>query len=400
MLGLQDVKGFLSDKFNLYLVLGLLFIGAYLLFVQAQPAPQEYYHFEGQVRMDFFYLPTCPHCHDQMKFHEGLKERYANLTIVMHDVTVPTEQLLLIQKLNEKGQMSDEIQTPTTFIGDNVFIGFSEETGRQIEEAVIANGKLVAGNAGGQEQKFTVSVPFIGEVYLLNYSLPVITIILGLVDGFNPCAMWVLVYLIALVMEMGDRRRIWLIVGTFVLASGILYFLFMTAWLNAFLFLGYVRAVTVLIGLVALGGGILSVREYAKMKGPLVCDVASPEEKKSTMQRARLLVSAPLTIATFIGIIALAFAVNAIEFVCSAALPAIFAQILAISNLSALERYAYIALYVFFFMLDDLIIFGLAAFAVGNISVGEKYAKLSRIVGGVLLLVLGFMLLFMPYALR
>ena len=399
---MHDVKGFLSDKFNLYLVLGLLLAGASLLFVQAQPAAQEYYHFEGEARMDFFYLPTCPHCYEQEQFHVGLQERHPSLTIVNHDVTVPTEQLLLIAKLSEKGQMTDEIQTPTTFIGDNFFIGFSEKTGRQIEEAVIANGELVAQGqgAGGEEQKFTVSVPFIGEVYLLNYSLPVIAIVLGLVDGFNPCAMWVLVYLIALVMEIGNKKRIWLIVGTFVLASGILYFLFMTAWLNAFLFLGYVRAVTVLIGLVALGGGILSVREYFRMKGPLVCDVSSPEEKKSTMQRAKMLASGPLTVATIIGIIALAFAVNAIEFVCSAALPAVFAQVLAVSNLSALEHYAYIALYVLFFMLDDLIIFGLAAFAVGNISVGEKYAKLSRIVGGVLLLVLGFMLLFAPYALR
>jgi len=392
-----NVRGFLSDRFNLGLIVVLLLLGSYFIFLQPHaivpPAPTD-----GEVVLDFFYLPTCPHCAEQKEFHIGLLERHPGLTIISHDVTFPHEQGLLVVKLAEAGMLGDNVPVPVTSMGGNLFIGFDGGIGRSIEAAVEGS-EVESSVAEEEEPKFTVGLPFLGEVYLLDYSLPVIAIVLGLVDGFNPCAMWVLVYLIALLMDIGDKKRIWLIVGTFVAASGILYFLFMTAWLNAFLMLGYIHAVTVLVGLVALGGGILSIKEFLQTRGPLVCKVGDPVEKRRTMERAKMLAGGPLTVATFVGIVALAFAVNSVEFVCSAALPAIFAQVLSVSGLSGLEHYLYIGLYVLFFMLDDLLIFGLAAFAVTNTSVGEKYSKISRIVGGIILLLLGLMLLFAPSAL-
>jgi hypothetical protein len=174
----------------------------------------------------------------------------------------------------------------------------------------------------------------------------------------------------------------------------------MTAWLNVFLILGYVRPVTILVGLIALGGGALSLKEYIETRGgTLTCEVVGGEEKKKTIGRMQQLVSAPLGVATIIGIIALAFVVNSVEFVCSSAIPAIFTQVLALSNLAFWQHYTYIAAYVFFFMLDDLIIFGLAAFAVAG-GVGEKYAKYSKAIGGSILLILGVVLLFAPNLLR
>jgi hypothetical protein len=215
---------------------------------------------------------------------------------------------------------------------------------------------------------------------------------LGVVDGFNPCAMWVLVYLISLVATLRDRKRIWLIVGSFVLASGILYFLFMTAWLNAFLLIGYVKPVTIVIGLVALGGGILQVREVVKTKGAIVCEVTGEQSRTKTMTRVQKIVSSPITVGTIIGIIVLAFAVNSVEFVCSAALPAVFTRVLSLASLTTLQHYGYILLYVLFFMLDDLVIFGIAAFALTS-SLGDRYTKYSRPVGATILIVLGLLLL-------
>jgi hypothetical protein len=179
----------------------------------------------------------------------------------------------------------------------------------------------------------------------------------------------------------------------------VLYFLFMTAWLNAFLLLGYMRAVTVLIGIVALGGGILSIKEYITTKGELVCKVGDAGSKRGMITRLEEIVASPLTIPTLAAIVALAFVVNSVEFVCSSAIPAVFTQVLALSNISSLEHYGYIALYDFFFMLDDLIVFGLAAFAISG-GVGEKYAKYCKIIGGAILFLLGVMLLFAPQMLR
>lgn len=187
-----------------------------------------------------------------------------------------------------------------------------------------------------------------------------------------------------------------LIVGSFVLASGALYFLFMSAWLNAFLLVGYMRPVSVLIGMLALGGAIVNLREYFQSdKDGLECKVGDAQEHAKMAADAKSIVNAPLTLATLAAIVGLAFVVNSVEFVCSAAIPAVFTQVLALRQLGTLEYYGYILLYDFFFMLDDMIIFGLAVFTVSG-GIGEKYARYCKLVGGAIMFILGLMLLFAP----
>jgi len=306
----------------------------------------------------------------------------------------------LSEKLAELG-IEDEPDFPITIFGNQVFGGWESEetTGRAIEEALQ---QCLAGNCpppAGEEPGDGIVLPFWGEIVPGDYSLPALAVILGLVDGFNPCAMWVLVYLISLIATLRDRKRIWLIVGSFVLASGVLYFLFMTAWLNAFLLIGYVKPVTIVIGLVALGGGILQVREVIETKGAIVCKVTDEESRKKTMTRIQKIVSSPITLGTVAGIIVLAFAVNSIEFVCSAALPAVFTRVLSLASLTTFQYYGYILLYVFFFMLDDLVIFGTAAIALTS-NLGERYAKYFRPVGATILIILGVLLLGCLYSAR
>jgi hypothetical protein len=249
-------------------------------------------------------------------------------------------------------------------------------------------------------QPESVSLPLVGEVGLAGLSLPALAVVLGLADGFNPCAMWALVYLLSLLVSLQDRRKIWLLVGSFVLASGVLYFLFMTAWLNAFLLLGYLRPLTFAVGAGALVIGVLDLRSFAQTRGAPVCAVGSSDFKKRTMGRMERLVAAPLSLASFLGIVALAFTVNAIEFVCSAGLPAIFTHILSLRQLPPPQYYGYILLYVFFFMLDDLLIFSLAAFTLRTTLTGGFVVRYGKLVGGMVLVGLGLVMLFSPEALR
>ena len=245
----------------------------------------------------------------------------------------------------------------------------------------------------------TASLPVFGAIRLADFSLPTLAVLLGLADGFNPCAMWALVYLLSLLVALRDRRKIWLLVGSFVLASGVLYFLFMTAWLNAFLLLGYLRPLTIAIGLGALVIGVVDLRAFIQTRGAPVCAVGNHGFKKRTMGRMERLVAAPLTLATFLGVVALAFTVNAIEFACSAGLPAIFTHTLSLLQLSGSQYYGYILLYVLFFMLDDLLIFSLAAFTLQATMAGG-YARYGKLVGGVVLVALGLLMLVAPEQLR
>jgi thiol-disulfide isomerase/thioredoxin len=382
------LKNTFQDRFKRYLIISLIILGIVIGFTSQGTASTG----EGY-KVHFFYLPGCSHCEEQEPFNEKLESEYPSINITPHDATTPAGSALLSEMLEERG-VEYEPDFPVTIFGNQVFGGWESEetTGRAIEEALQ---QCLAGNCPpptGEEPEHKIKLPFIGEIALSDYSLPALAIILGLVDGFNPCAMWVLVYLISIVATLRDRKRIWLICGSFVLASGILYFLFMTAWLNAFLLIGYVKGVTIVVGLVALGGGTLQVREVIKTKGAIVCEVTDEESRKKTMTRIQKIISSPLTFGILAGIIALAFTVNAVEFVCSAAIPAVFTQVLSLSNLSTFQYYAYILLYDVFFMLDDLIIFGTAAFALTS-SLGDRYAKYSRPVGATILIILGILLL-------
>lgn len=257
------------------------------------------------------------------------------------------------------------------------------------------------GMAAGPEvwQQQSVTLPLLGTVPIADLSLPALAVLLGLADGFNPCAMWALLYLLSLLVTLQDRRRIWLLVGSFVLASGVLYFLFMTAWLNVFLFLGYLRPLTVIVGLAAIAIGILDLRSFGRMKGAPACAVGSPRLKQSAMGRMEQLVAAPLSLASFAGIVTLAFLVNTIEFACSAGLPAIFTHTLSLRHLPRLAYYGYILLYDFFFMLDDLLIFTLAAVTLQT-TFGSGYARYGKLAGGAVLLLLGATMLLAPEMLR
>ncbi len=392
--------GFFSNPFNRYLAAALFVLGI-ILFVAGPQAAEETP--TAKLAVHFFYSPTCPHCAEQEPFNEKLALEFPDVKIVRHDVTVAEEYRRLLIMAQNFSIDESQLGTPMTFVDGSVFTGFESEetTGAEMRAAIAAClegacNRTVSVSGGSMLEDF--SIPLLGRADLSTLSLPVLAAVLGLVDGFNPCAMWVLVYLIGLVMDLNDRKRIWLIVGTFLLASGVLYFLFMTAWLNAFLFLGYVRPVTIAIGLVALGGGILSIKEYLETKGAMSCKVTGGDEKKKLTARMRELVAAPMTWAVFAGLVVLAFTVNSMEFVCSSAIPAVFTQVLALSGLPAWQYYAYILLYDVFFMLDDLLVFGSAILIYSE--VGEKYAKYCKMIGGAIMLLLGLMLLFAPGMLR
>jgi len=389
------LKNTFQDRFKRYLIISLVILGIVFAVVDQQapePIPDD-----GFI-VHFFWLEGCPACAKQKPFMEELKERYPEVHFIEHEARGSREWNLLREMLAERGEEGAPF-VPTTIFGNQVFMDWESEetTGRKIEEALqqCLAGECPEYSPPDDDPNGSIDVPWFGRIVFAEHSLAALAVILGLVDGFNPCALWVLLYLISLVATLKDKRRIWLIVGSFVLASGILYFLLMTAWLNLFLFIGFFRPVMVIIGLVALGGGILQLKDYIKARGEVVCQVTGEESRNKTMARMERIVASPISFATILGIIALAFVVNSIEFVCSAAIPMVFTQVLALADLSTFQYYGYILLYVLFFMLDNIIIFGSAAIAMTS-NLGVKYAKYARPIGAVILILLGVLLLFAP----
>jgi glutaredoxin len=368
------------SRFRIALVVAFSLAFSWLQFgdkIAPRPATELDWRQDG--RLHVFFSPDCPHCHEAIEYLKA--ERIDH---ILHDVSKPSSEALLRRVV--KHFDLERIGVPLFVFGSRYLIGFEspEGAGRELR-ALMTDKTAVARRVG---DKAPIILPFIGEIDPTHHSLLALTALMGFSDGFNPCAMWVLIYLISLIVTIQDRRKIWWLVGTFVLSSGVLYFLFMTAWLNTFLFIGYVKPLTQLIALLAIAFGLDHLFALTASRGEIVCEVGDLGQRQRTMRWGRELVAAPVGVVSLLLIVALAFTVNAIEFVCSAALPAIYTHMLSLTDLPATQHYAYIALYVTFFMLDDLIIFGFAAFAVQKI-IDTRYAALSRGVGGVILIGLG-----------
>lgn len=233
------------------------------------------------------------------------------------------------------------------------------------------------------------------NIDLKNSSLLFAAIVIGLLDGFNPCAMWVLIYLITLVSNLNDKKKMWYIVGTFLLASGILYFFILAGWFNLFNFLGYSKWILYVVGAFALWMGVMSIYDFIKSGGKLECEVGDLKSRQKTTSKIKDIINSPLTWGSFVAIVLLAFTINSIEFVCSAGLPALFTQILALSDVSVMSKYFYMFIYTLAFMFDDLIIFFLGLKAVDS-DIMHKYSGLSKLIGGVIMIIIGIILLFFP----
>lgn len=372
-------------------ILSIVFILGLLFFIVDFALAQD------KVEINFFYSKTCPHCANEKDFLKELRQKYPELEVKEYEViSFPENQKILADFYEKYGVPKNERgRVPVTFTPTNYFVGFNDKTAKDIENCieVCLNGEKAV------SQK--IKVPFLGEIDLSKLSLPVLTVILAALDGFNPCAMWVLLFLITLLINIHSRKRMWLIGGTFIFASGIIYFLILSAWLNFFLVIGYVNLTRILIGIFAMGIGIWQLRNFINFR-PGVCKVTDGKSglqdkiKNGLKERAEKLVFSPLTIGILIGAIILALGVNLIEFFCSAGLPFLFTQILALNPLSTLSHYLYILLYTFIFMLDDLIIFTVAVITLSKIGFAEKYNRWSTLIGGLLILALGILLIFKP----
>jgi hypothetical protein len=299
-------------------------------------------------------------------------------------------------------------------VGDRIMEGYLDDasTGAEIEQRVrgcldarcddvvaplLAGGGPEPRRASGAPRAVPekVRLPVIDEIDLRTLSLPALTVALAAVDGFNPCAMWTLVFLLGLLVGMADRARRWTLGFAFVAASALVYYLIMAAWLETLLFLGMVAWIRVAIGAVALAAGLYYLREYV-LNREAVCEVTRPERRRRIFERLRALAAERSFLVALGGIVLLAFAVNVVELLCSAGIPAVYTQVLAMSGLPRWQYHLYLALYILVFMVDDLVIFAGAMATLEVAGATGRYVRWSHLAGGGVLVALGALLILRP----
>ncbi|MDO5569637.1 MAG: hypothetical protein Q4G04_06000 [bacterium] len=371
------------------------------------------------VNLYLFHSNTCVHCQHMRDLLKQLKDEYPNLKVRSYEISDSKNA----QLYGEVGELYDVTvaSVPFVVVGDKYFVGFNEvTTSNQLKEIIdyysnngyvdkvgemLGNVELPSYEITTEEnldndikqdnEAYLIKLPLFGEINVKNLALPVMTIVLGLVDGFNPCAMWVLLFLISMLLGMKDKMRMWILGVSFLITSAIIYLGFMLAWLNVASFIGSITWIRLIIALVALVGGLFNLTSYFRSKED-GCDIVDDKKRSKMFARIKQLTSEKNLLLALLGVMFLAVSVNLVELACSAGIPVMFTSILSMNNLSGIEYMMYILLYILFFLVDDLVVFIIAMVTAKLTGFSTKFGKLSHLIGGILLILIGLLMAFKP----
>lgn len=364
-----------------------------------------------QVNVYLFHSNTCSHCKAEIEFLDEIQKEYENLKINLYEINDVKENKELMINIKEKLNI-DSPMVPFTVIGDYYYIGYndgvkdgiknliekytSEEQYDVIKDTIdgkdVSNFKIKNGEIN------KISTVF-GEIDPAKVSLPILSVIMGAIDGFNPCAMWVLIFLITMLFNMENKKRMWALGITFLVTSALIYLVFMFVWLGvATKLLTTISWLKLLIGLVALIGAFINLKGFIKsiVKKDAGCEVVDNSKRKKIISKIKKYTSEKSFILAMLGVMLLAISVNAIELACSAGLPVLFTNVLALNDINFIEKCIYIFIYIFFFLIDDIIVFFVAMFTLNIKALSTKYTKYSHLIGGIIMLIIGILMIFKP----
>lgn len=385
--------------------------------VQSAPLNQK---LSQAIDIEIFVREGCPHCAKAEAFLNDLQREQPNLRIEIHDVSKEPSALERLKLLADQQGIA-MVRVPALQVRGQLIIGYSDAvtSGQWIRNALAAiprkpvrevTQQTAAGSCEAQEA-LTCEAPkepvlqtgaesfeldFLGHrITLAEIGLPLFTLAMGLLDGFNPCSLWVLILMISLLAPMQNRRRMLAIAGTFVAVEGLAYFVFMAAWLNLFLLIGLSRSSEIIIALIALLAGAINLKDFWWFGRGVSLSIPNAA-KPGIYNRMRAILSARNLTGAMIGAVILAILVQIVEFMCTSGFPALYARILTLRQLDSSSYYGYLLLYNLAYMFDDIIILGIGVITLSQRRLQEKEGRWLKLISGAVMIGLGLYLLVSP----
>ncbi len=364
--------------------------------------------------IELFTNEDCPHCAEAEAFLRALVEERPELIVRTRRPMDDDDDRARFRDLVERAGIQ-AASTPAVLVRGRLIVGWTSRaaTGRLIEDVLDdvapsdggANGAGCVvdldGRAGEKPppctdaRDRTVDLPLFGQVTARDLGLPLFTLVLGLVDGFNPCAMWVLLFLLSMLVHLESRRRMFAIAGTFVLVSGLVYFAFMAAWFTFFDVIGKARAIQIVLGSFAVLVGLVHTKDFFALHKGLSFSI--PESAKPGIYaKVNRILRAENLRGALATVIVLALMVNVVELLCTAGLPAIYTSVLAQHDLPRWQYYGYIGAYQVFYMLDDMLMLTVAIVTLSRKRLQESAGRWLKLLSGLVMVLLGCALLFKP----
>ena len=351
---------------------------------------------DEKINIYFFFGDGCPHCANEEKFLAFLEDKYGDYyNLYTYETWYNSDNLSLMKKVKEI--MGDNVNNavPYTIIGDTSYLGYNDSVGEKIEGKV----KEYLGLLSEDESvvyRFKEKIPILGEIDKRDVSIGLVAVVLGFIDGFNPCAMWVLLFLINMLIGMNDKKKMLIIGCVFLLTSAFMYFLFMLGITNILSFIE-TRYIRLFIGIIAFCVGSYNIFRFFKERNKDDgCHVVDEKKRKKIFTKIKKFTTEKNLFIALFGVVILAISVNLVELACSSVFPAVFAEILAVNDVNGLSRIFYLLIYTFFYMIDDLIVFVISVATLQLSTASTKYGKYSSVIGGIIMLLVGLLLIFKP----
>lgn len=375
----QDIWGFVR---TIGICLVLLVLGSGALVQAGEPVPD----------LEVFVRAGCPHCEAAKVFLDELRREQPSLRIAVHDVSKDaTARQRLAMLADERGIAN--IGVPTFLIGTELIIGFlsADTTGAEVRARLDQNTKGAAPPPAVE----SIQTKWFGELRVRNLGLPLFTIVIGLLDGFNPCSMWVLLFMLSLLAGLANRPKMLLIAGTFVAVEGIAYFAFMAAWLNMFLLIGLSRITELILGSIAGLAGVINIKDFWAFQRGISLSIPDAA-KPGLYARMRRILQAENILAALLGTVMFAVLVQAVELVCTAGLPALYTRILTMHQLDRWVYYGYLALYNVAYMLDDVLVLAIGVITMSHYRLQEREGRWLKLISGIVMVGLSMVMIVKP----
>ncbi len=456
---MRRIEGYTISRIRWTLTLPLLILSLFLVLGEVScdaPVIDSSGSENSNVRavMYFFYSTTCPHCRHALPFIEKLEQKYKSKGFVVRYENVYedyTARELFIITLRNYGY--DRLAVPCFIIGKGEpRFGFTSEetTGKKLEKLVLdclyskegcpppeeilkaeaelrgesltetpeiegtkvpetsseveASEPSAGAESGSERDEFnpeSYSEPVAKAFRKFSpekYGMLAFTVIIAGLDSINPCAFFILLSLLSLLLHARDRRKILIVGFTFVFTSGLIYFLYMTAWLQAFLLLKSVQMVNIVAGGIAVIIGIINVKDFFAFKKGISLTV-SDSARSDIFARVRGLMSIDNILTLLVATVALAGLVNLYELLCTVGFPMAYTKVLTLQNLPKYMYYLYLALYNTVYVIPLAIIVIITAVTLGRRKLTEQEGRFLKLLSGYMMLALGIALIFKPVVL-
>lgn len=361
----------------------------------------------GRAELTLFWGDGCPHCAAEKAWLETAEQQYPELEITMYEIWYnEANRERLVETAAKMGFEPSGV--PVTIVGDRHWVGWSDTVRAEVEEAIKAQiaagapadipaGKPAESGAAPPGRSSTVDVPLVGDVEVSSESLVFSTLVIGFVDGVNPCSLWVISVLLAIVVRTGSRRRVFAIGTTFLLVTALMYAVYMAGIYSAMSVVGHLGAIQVVVAVVAGLFGIVSVKDYFAFKKGISFTIKD-SSKPGIYKRMRAAAGQERLLPALAATIALAVGVSLLETPCTAGFPVLWTGLLEANEVGAAQAVGLFGLYMLPFLVDELIVFTVAVVTLRASKLQERHGRLLKLVAGTMMLALAVTVLVSPEA--